>query len=287
MKDAETNQKDSFELTFMKRFIQKTGALDFIRTRISRRLAGRPQELEVLLKIAGQSHIHNQQNQAQYNPHIFNQLSSDPTIDVIGSEPLPADTLLSMSEGQKTRFNGQPYELLFQHYQQHYDGVYTIMQRTPFFSLCNITQLDDWMSDVEESETTIYRRFAVLLDCVFRIRIGECVAKSGKDTMIILQALTGSFSNYYQPKIYGSKIDLIAATRHDGEQYDLCSNEWKREGVLDSVLLKQQAKHLRTNAAILSKLIKLGFSNSMIAMDWAEEGNMLVNMATQVDNQPK
>ena len=131
MKDAETNQKDAFELTFMKRFIEKTGALDFIHTKISSRLVGRQQELEVLLKIAGQSHIHNQQNQAQYNPLIFNQLSSDPTIDVIGSEPLPADTLLSMSEGQKTRFNGQPYELLFQHYQQHYDGVYTIMQRTP------------------------------------------------------------------------------------------------------------------------------------------------------------
>ncbi|KAG2221286.1 hypothetical protein INT45_000199 [Circinella minor] len=93
----------SFELTFMKRFIEKTGALNFIRTRISSRLAGRPQELEVLLKIAGQSHIPNQQNQAQYNPLIFNQLSSDPTIDVIGSEPLPADTLLSMSEGQKNK----------------------------------------------------------------------------------------------------------------------------------------------------------------------------------------
>ena len=98
---------------------------------------------------------------------------------------------------------------------------------------------------------------------------GECVAKSSKDTMIILQALTGSFSNYYQPKIYGSKIDLTATTRFDREQCDLCSNEWKREGVSDSVLLKQQAKNLRTHAAILSKLIKLGCSNSMIAMDWA------------------
>ncbi|KAG2216479.1 hypothetical protein INT45_014039 [Circinella minor] len=131
MKDAETNQKDSFELTFMKRFIEKTGALDFIRTRISSCLAGRPQELEVLLKIAGQSHTPYQQNQAQYNPLIFNQLSSDPTIDVIGSEPLPADTLLSMTEGQKTRFNEQSYELLLQHYQQHYDGVYSILQQTP------------------------------------------------------------------------------------------------------------------------------------------------------------
>ncbi|KAG2209024.1 hypothetical protein INT45_008885 [Circinella minor] len=131
MKDAETNQKDSFELTFMKRFIEKTGALDFIRTRISSRLVGRPQELEVLLKIAGQSHTPYHQNQAQYNPLIFNQLSSDPTIDVIGSEPLPADTLLSMTEGQKTRFNGQSYELLLEHYQQHYDGVYSILQQTP------------------------------------------------------------------------------------------------------------------------------------------------------------
>ena len=92
---------------------------------------GGQQELEVLLKIAGQSHIHNQQNIALYNPLTFNQLSSDPTIDIIGNEPLPADTLLSMSEGKKTRFNRQSYELLLEHYQQHYEGVYSIMQQTP------------------------------------------------------------------------------------------------------------------------------------------------------------
>ena len=31
-----------------------------------------------------------------------------------------------------------------------------------------ITQFDDWKSDVDESETTVYRRSAVLLDYLFR-----------------------------------------------------------------------------------------------------------------------
>ncbi|KAI9491203.1 hypothetical protein BDB00DRAFT_834235 [Zychaea mexicana] len=98
---------------------------------------------------------------------------------------------------------------------------------------------------------------------------GECVAQTTKDTMIILQALAGYISTSNQPKPYGSKIDLLAATCLDGEQYDLCSNEWKRGGVCDSILLKQQAKNLRTNAAILSNLIKLGCSDWMVAIDWA------------------
>lgn len=33
---------------------------------------------------------------------------------------------------------------------------------------CRILQFDDWNSDPNPSETTVYRRFAVLLDPLFR-----------------------------------------------------------------------------------------------------------------------
>ena len=43
------------------------------------------------------------------------------------------------------------------------------------------------------------------------------------------QALVGYISTSSPVKMHGSKIDLLAATCIDGERYDLCSNEWKRE----------------------------------------------------------
>ncbi|KAI9479630.1 hypothetical protein BDB00DRAFT_793140 [Zychaea mexicana] len=86
--------------------------------------------------------------------------------------------------------------------------------------------------------------------------------------MVMLQAIAGFLLRSNSSDPYGSKIDLLAATTLDGEQYDLCSNKWKREGVCDSVTLKQQAKNLRTNATILSRLINMGCSKWVVAMDW-------------------
>ena len=49
---------------------------------------------------------------------------------------------------------------------------------------------------------------------------------------------------------------------------ELTSSEWKREGVSESISLKQQCKSIRTNAAILSKLMLIGDVGHLVAMDW-------------------
>ncbi|KAI7847558.1 hypothetical protein BDC45DRAFT_451664 [Circinella umbellata] len=68
LKDIDTNQKDSFEMTFMKRFLQKTGARDFVRS------------FESLF------HHH-------FDPHEFYALPIDISraSHVTRSEPLPPD----------------------------------------------------------------------------------------------------------------------------------------------------------------------------------------------------
>ncbi|KAG2220641.1 hypothetical protein INT45_014071 [Circinella minor] len=51
--------------------------------------------------------------------------------------------------------------------------------------------------------------------------------------------------------------------------HELSSCEWKRYEAADATLFKQQGKNLRTNASILSKLVKMGCFSSTIAMDWS------------------
>ncbi|KAI7854394.1 hypothetical protein BDC45DRAFT_125313 [Circinella umbellata] len=136
-----------------------------------------------------------------------------------------------------------------------------------------ILQFSDWKSDPNPSETTTYRRFAMLLDYLFRntgviMKDGECVARTTQDALVVLQALSGQVESSSQCSTYGSKIDLIAKTYLDGEEYELSSNEWKCAGASNSILLLQQAKNMRTNASILSKLIRLGGLPWTLAMDW-------------------
>ncbi|KAI7849201.1 hypothetical protein BDC45DRAFT_574214 [Circinella umbellata] len=137
-----------------------------------------------------------------------------------------------------------------------------------------IMQFYDWSErEDDESETTVFRRFAGLIDIlcrhiIIKMKNGECVTQTTQDELIVLQAIAG-FVCSSNEKPYGSKIDLIATTRLDGKSYDLSSNEWKKQNASESILLKQQAKNIRTNASILSKLLRMGCWNTLIlAMDW-------------------
>ena len=69
---------------------------------------------------------------------------------------------------------------------------------------------------------------------------------------------------------YGRKVDLIIATFYNGVKYELSSNEWKREKVPDSMIMKQQCKNLRTNASILKNVIRNNSNGSkcIMSMDW-------------------
>ncbi|KAI9251347.1 hypothetical protein BDA99DRAFT_608061 [Phascolomyces articulosus] len=57
-----------------------------------------------------------------------------------------------------------------------------------------------------------------------------CVAQTTKDSVIILQALSGDLNTSIEVNTYGSKIDPLATICLDGEQWDLCRNDWKQEG---------------------------------------------------------
>ncbi|CAO3625364.1 unnamed protein product [Mucor hiemalis] len=59
---------------------------------------------------------------------------------------------------------------------------------------------------------------------------------------------------------YGRRIDLIDKSREDEEQYDLCSNEFKKANVTIATLNHQHSKNLRINACIMNE-INLLFRN--------------------------
>ncbi|KAG2227270.1 hypothetical protein INT45_008514 [Circinella minor] len=95
LKDIDTNQKDSFEMTFMKRFLQKIGARNFIRSfeslfhhhqhhlRFLNRFLDLVQPIPQTVNA-----IHN-----RFDPHEFYSLATDTTrCRVTESEPLPPDT---------------------------------------------------------------------------------------------------------------------------------------------------------------------------------------------------
>ncbi|CAO3626931.1 unnamed protein product [Cunninghamella blakesleeana] len=104
-----------------------------------------------------------------------------------------------------------------------------------------VENLNLWYKDGHESEATFYRRFATLMDIIFK---GTCIELA-------------------------EKIDLLL--KFEGNQsIELSSNEWKKSNVNEGVILKQQDKNLRINASILLNLIsEYGVEfNKLMAMDW-------------------
>ncbi|KAI8096373.1 uncharacterized protein BX664DRAFT_239544, partial [Halteromyces radiatus] len=87
----------------------------------------------------------------------------------------------------------------------------------------------------DDSETTIYRRVATILDFMFRDMHIDLLIRYGKDT----------------------------------KDLKLSSNEFKKPSVTTSNAITQQCKNLRVNSAILNHLQGLNKKiDSLLAMDW-------------------
>lgn len=84
---------------------------------------------------------------------------------------------------------------------------------------------------------------------------GETVSRSTKRMKILTE----------DESEYGRWIDLIVKSKEAEEQYDLCSNEFKKTGVSTDVLTHQRSKNLRINACISNDInLLLGNTNTRI-----------------------
>lgn len=73
---------------------------------------------------------------------------------------------------------------------------------------------------------------------------GEVMSQSTKRMKIITE----------NESEYDRRIDLIVKSKEAEEQYDLCSNEFKKIGVPHDILIPQQSKNLRINACIMNEI---------------------------------
>ncbi|KAI9272645.1 hypothetical protein BDA99DRAFT_556258 [Phascolomyces articulosus] len=113
------------------------------------------------------------------------------------------------------------------------------------------------------SETTYYRRFALILDFVFKgleveMKDGEVVAEATKMAM--------EQNDYDDTNLFGRKIDVIINVKDSTTA--LNSNEWKASKT-NHLKLKQQSKNIRSNCVILNNLYILtgGQVSSVMALD--------------------
>ena len=119
LKEIDTNQKDSFEATFMKRFLQKTGARDFVRSfeALFQDHQHHFNFLNYFLDLV--QPIPNTVNviHHQFDPHSFFALSTNiqHAALVTGSEPLPPDTH-PLNYGREIYMPEQLYSFLLQFY---------------------------------------------------------------------------------------------------------------------------------------------------------------------------
>ncbi|KAG0171663.1 hypothetical protein DFQ30_000622 [Apophysomyces sp. BC1015] len=119
--------------------------------------------------------------------------------------------------------------------------------------------------DDKASETTFYRRFAILLDYVFgdtdiNMVDGEIVAEATRMAM--------EQNGYDATNQSGRKIDLLLKLKDTS--IELASNEWKSNKA-KSLELKQQSRNLRSNCAILNKLymkVEQKSTPSWLLMSW-------------------
>lgn len=108
------------------------------------------------------------------------------------------------------------------------------------------------------SESTHVRMFCQLLDdllmndTTIAFYDGETVSQATKRMKILTEDETE----------YGRRIDLIVKSQEAEEQYDLCSNEFKKTNVSIDVLTHQQSKNMRINACISNDINLLFGDNS-------------------------
>ncbi|KAI9278368.1 hypothetical protein BDA99DRAFT_4987 [Phascolomyces articulosus] len=112
-----------------------------------------------------------------------------------------------------------------------------------------------------KSETTYYRRFAAILDILFRdtlfdISDGEQTSQITKE---IMARNSKAFSSAkYSESVIGRRIDLMI--RSSG--IELSTSEWKRKGAVKGAGRRQQIKNVRGNKSILKYLLSLPVMDS-------------------------
>ncbi|ORY98208.1 hypothetical protein BCR43DRAFT_264234 [Syncephalastrum racemosum] len=109
-----------------------------------------------------------------------------------------------------------------------------------------IESADDWQPD--DSEMTVYRRVATVMDYLFRstdvkLMDGESASQCTKSAR---QYMENIFGGSIPDTAHGRKIDLILKRANNGGDIELSSNEFKRQRVSSTCALAQQCKNLRT-----------------------------------------
>ncbi|KAI8339768.1 hypothetical protein BC941DRAFT_349454, partial [Chlamydoabsidia padenii] len=133
-----------------------------------------------------------------------------------------------------------------------------------------------WSTKRDESEATIYRRFASILDTLLAdtgviFTDGETNLQSSKMVIALNKAIFHTGDLF---QAYGRKIDLILKCSSN-DKVDISSKEWKRSVVCKSIKLHQQSKNLRLNTPNLFSLnTKFGLKFT-IAMDFVGNSGYL------------
>ncbi|KAG2201000.1 hypothetical protein INT47_006544 [Mucor saturninus] len=131
--------------------------------------------------------------------------------------------------------------------------------------------------DDDASELTCYRKFAKVLheildNTMLDILDGERVSKASKTVAKNLEKTYNSDIPLYNG--FGRRIDLILATK----DIELSTSEWKKKKTTADKCLRQQAKNIRINKAILRYFLDLPICETdkskvmTVGMDWT--GNM-------------
>ncbi|CAO3614642.1 unnamed protein product [Mucor hiemalis] len=142
-----------------------------------------------------------------------------------------------------------------------------------------------WSKCGDEQELTFYRRFASILDVMFKgseviLSDGETGCQSSR---IAIEANKCVFAGEDISPTYSRKIDLLL--KYDEKKaIDLCSNEWKKCKVTNDIKLKQQSKNMRVNACIINNLrATYGEFHSVLALDVIGLNGYMYKL-TNVDN---
>ncbi|KAI9478680.1 MAG: hypothetical protein EXX96DRAFT_609148 [Benjaminiella poitrasii] len=120
----------------------------------------------------------------------------------------------------------------------------------------NVIADDTLKPNENDPELTCYRKVAFILDILLKdlslnLLDGETICKASK-------SIAKDYEDIYGNSIplnrgFGRRIDLILSARN----IELSTNEWKRGKATQEQCLIQQAKNIRMNKAILSRLLDL------------------------------
>ncbi|EIE76517.1 hypothetical protein RO3G_01224 [Rhizopus delemar RA 99-880] len=145
------------------------------------------------------------------------------------------------------------------------------MSKNAVSTFDSVRNLARWSSNQDESETTVYRRFAALLDILLdssniKLIDGESTSEATKASIDLNRSIFGLGE---QSHSFGRRIDLMLGIKHKKQRVEISSNEFKKTIASKDVVLKQQCKNLRTNACIIQQIIaKYKINTSVMVMDF-------------------